>query len=185
MLLGTILSHIDFLDETIAGLGTEVATYMVPFQKEAEMLDEILGVNMRVAETIISEIGVNMDAFPTEKHLASWAALCPGNNESAGKHKGGRTRKGNAYLKRVLTEAAQACGNSKTSYLGGRFQRLARRRGKKKAIVAIAHAILVIAYHILKYKTPYYDLGSDYFDKLNKQHLVRYHQKRLQTLDSK
>ena len=185
LLLGTILSHIDFLDETIAGLGTEIATYMTPFQKEAEMLDEILGVNMRVAETIISEIGVNMDAFPAEKHLASWAALCPGNNESAGKHKSGRTRKGNAYLKRVLTEAAQACGNSKTSYLGARFQRLARRRGKKKAIVAIAHTILVIAYHILKYKTPYYDLGSDYFDKLNKQHLVKYHQKRLQSLGFK
>lgn len=185
LLLSTILSHIDFLDETIIDIGKDITLSMAPFQKEAEMLDEILGVSMRVAETIISEIGINMDAFPTEKHLASWVALCPGNNESAGKHKSGKTRKGNAYLKRVLTEAANACGNSKTSYLGARYQRLAKRRGRKKAIVAIAHSILVIAYHILKYKKPYYDLGPDYFDKLNKQHLVRYHQKRLQGLGFK
>ncbi len=185
LLLATILSHIDFLDETIAGLGKEITASMAPFQKEAEMLDEILGVSTRVAETIISEIGVNMDSFPTEKHLSSWAAICPGNNESAGKHKSGRTRKGNAYLRRVLTEAANACGNSKNSYLGARCQRLAKRRGRKKAIVAIAHSILVIAYHILKYKKPYYDLGPDYFDKLNRQHLVKYHQKRLQSLGFK
>jgi transposase len=185
MLLGTILSHIDFLDETIIALGEEITAYMAPFQKEAELLDEVLGISMRVAETIISEIGVNMNAFPTEKHLASWAALCPGNNESAGKHKSGKTRKGNSYLKRVLTEAANACGNSKDSYLGARYQRLAKRRGRKKAIVAIAHNILIIAYHILKYKTPYYDLGPDYFDKINKQHLIRYHQKRLQNLGFK
>jgi transposase len=185
LFLATILGHIDFLDETIAGLGKEITTYMAPFQKEAEMLDEVMGISVRVAETIISEIGVNMDAFPTDKHLASWAALCPGNNESAGKHKSGKTRKGNAYLKRVLTEAANACANSKTSYLGARYQRIAKRRGRKKAIVAIAHSILVISYHILKYKTPYYDLGLDYFDKLNKQHLVKYHQKRLQNLGFK
>jgi transposase len=185
LLLATILSHIDFLDETIAGLGKEITASMAPFQKEAEMLDEILGVSVRVAETIISEIGVNMDSFPSEKHLASWAAICPGNNESAGKHRSGRTRKGNVYLRRVLTEAANACGNSKNSYLGARYQRLAKRRGRKKAIVAIAHSILVIAYHILKYKKPYYDLGPDYFDKLNKQHLIRYHQKRLQSLGFK
>ena len=140
---------------------------------------------MRVAETIISEIGVNMDSFPTEKHLASWAALCPGNNESAGKHKSGKTRKGNLYLKRVLTQAANACGSSKDSYLGARLNRIAKRRGRKKAVVAVAHAILVIAYHILKHKTPYRELGVDYFDKLNKQHLVRYHQKRLQGLGFK
>jgi transposase len=185
LLLATILAHIDFLDETIIGIGNEINNSMAPFEKEAEMLDEILGVSRRVAETIISEIGVNMEAFPTEKHLASWVALCPGNNESAGKHKSGKTRKGNAYLRRVLTEAANACGNSKTSYLGARYQRLAKRRGRKKAIVAIAHSILVIAYHILKYKKPYYDLGPDYFDKLNKQHLIRYHQKRLQSLGLK
>jgi transposase len=185
LLLATILSHIDFLDETIMAIGEEIGKLMAPFEKEAEMLDEILGVSRRVAETIISEIGVNMETFPTEKHLASWVALCPGNHESAGKHKSGKTRKGNAYLRRVLTEAANACGNSKTSYLGARYQRLAKRRGRKKAIVAIAHSILVIAYHILKYKKPYYDLGTDYFDKLNKQHLVKYHQKRLQSLGFK
>jgi transposase len=185
LLLATILSHIDFLDETIMAIGEQISNLMAPFEKEAEMLDEILGVSRRVAETIISEIGVSMEAFPTDRHLASWVALCPGNNESAGKHKSGKTRKGNTYLRRVLTEAANACGNSKTSYLGTRYQRLAKRRGRKKAIVAIAHSILVIAYHILKYKKPYYDLGPDYFDKLNKQHLVKYHQKRLQSLGFK
>ncbi len=185
LLLGTILAHIDFLDETITGIGKEITASMAPFQKEAEMLDAVTGISVRVAETIISEIGVNMDSFPTEKHLASWAALCPGNNESAGKHKSGKTRKGNAYLKRALTEAAHACCNAKDSYLGARYQRLIKRKGRKKTIVAVAHTILVIAYHILKYKTPYRDIGSDHFDKLNKQHLVRYHQKRLQSLGFK
>ena len=185
LLLGTILTHIDFLDETIADLGKEITADMAPFQKEAEMLDAVTGISMRVAETIISEIGINMTAFPTEKHLASWVALCPGNNESAGKHKSGKTRKGNPYLKRALTEAANACGSSKDSYLGARFQRLAKRRGRNKAVVAVAHSILTIAYHILKYKTPFYNLGADHFDKLNKQHLVKYHQKRLQSLGFK
>jgi transposase len=132
LLLATILGHIDFLDETIIGIGNEINNSMAPFEKEAEMLDEIPGVSRRVAETIISEIGVNMEAFPTEKHLASWVAICPGNNESAGKHKSGKTRKGNAYLRRVLTEAANACGNSKTSYLGARYQRLAKTERKKE-----------------------------------------------------
>jgi transposase len=104
LLLGTILAHIDFLDETIIALGKEITAYMVPFQREVELLDEVLGISVRVAETIISEIGVNMDSFPSEKHLASWVAICPGNNESAGKHKSGKTRKGNPYLRRVLTE---------------------------------------------------------------------------------
>ena len=158
---------------------------MAPFQKEVELFDEVLGISLRVAETIIPETGVNMDVFPTEKHLVSWAALCPGNNESAGKHKSGKTRKGNPYLKRVLTEAANACGNSENSYLGARYQRLAKRRGRKKAIVAIAHSILIIAYHILKYKTPYHDLGPNYFGKINRRYLVRYHQKRLQSLGFK
>jgi transposase len=185
LLLGTILAHIDFLDETIIALGKEITAYMAPFQKEAELLDEVLGISVQVAETIISEIGVNMDYFPSEKHLASWVASCPGNNESAGKHKSGKTRKGNPYLRRVITEAANACGNSKNSYLGARYQRLVKRREKKKVIVAVAHSILIIAYHILKHKTPYYDLGPNYFDKLNKQHLVRYHQKRLQSLGFK
>jgi transposase len=185
LLLGTILSHIDFLNETIAGIGKEITLSMAPFQKEAEMLDAVTGISVRVAETIISEIGINMDSFPTEKHLASWAALCPGNNESGGKHKSGKTRKGNAYLKRALTEAANACCHAKGSYLGARYQRLIKRKGRKKTIVAAAHTILVIAYHILKYKTPYRDIGPDYFDKLNKQHLVRYHQKRLQSLGFK
>lgn len=185
LLLETILAHIDFLDETIAGLGKEVAVCLAPFAREAELLDGVTGINMRTAEVIISEIGVTMDSFPSEKHLASWAGICPGNNESAGKRRSGKTRKGNPYLRRVLIQAAQACGNSKDSYLGAQYHRIAKRRGKKKAIIAVAHSILVIVYHILKYKIPFQDLGGDYFDRLNKAHLVRYHQKRLQGLGFK
>jgi transposase len=185
ILLETILSHIDFLEETIERLGEEVAVRLVPFDESTRLLDGITGVNLRTVETIIAEIGVDMTAFPSDKHLASWAGICPGNNESAGKHRNGKTRKGNPYLRRALVQSAHTCIRTKDSYLGAQYHRLAKRRGKKKAVIAVAHSILVIVYHILKHQLPYRDLGPDYFDRMNREHLVRYHQKRLQGLGLK
>jgi transposase len=185
ILLETILAHIDFLEETIEELSKEVAVRLVPFKEAAELLDGITGVNIRTVESVIAEIGVDVTVFPSDKHLASWAGICPGNNESAGKHRSGKTRKGDPYLRRALIQSAHACITTKDSYLGAQYHRLAKRRGKRKAIIAVAHSILVIVYHILKHKVSYHDLGPDYFDRINREHLVRYHQKRLEGLGFK
>jgi len=184
-MLENILTHIDMLDELIGRIGEEVAVRLAPFAKQVAWLDSIDGVDRRTLEVIISEIGVDMSRFPTDKHLASWAALCPGNNESAGKRTSGKTRKGNVWLRRALTQSAQAVSRKKKGYLGAQFQRLVRRRGKKKAVVAVAHSILVIAYHLLKNQSSYRDLGYDYFDRLNKARIQRHHIRRLQELGFK
>lgn len=184
-LLEQILSHIDFLDEAIESVSKEVQDRIHPFLKEINLLTTMAGVKQRVAENVISEIGVDMSWFPTHRHLASWTGLCPGNNESAGKRKSGKTRKGDRWLKRFLLEAAWAVSRAEGTYLWALYHRLARRRGKKKAIVAVAHAIVVIAYHILKEKVPYYELGADHFDRLNITHIKHHFVKRLEGLGFK
>lgn len=131
---------------------------------------------------IISEIGLDMQQFPDAQHLASWAGLCPGNWESAGKRQSGRTRKGSTWLRRHLCQSAWAVSTKKNSYLSALFRRLAARRGVKRATIAVAHALLVIAYHILKAPVHYRDLGSDYFDKLHPERLKRKLVKRLEGL---
>ena len=130
-------------------------------------LDEITGVGRITAEVIIAEIGVDMSRFPTAAQLASWAGMAPGNNESAGKRKSGKTRKGNFHLRRILVEAAQAAGHARNSYLGAQYHRLVPRRGKKKAAVAVGHSILVIVYHIIASGSSFQDLGADYFVRRN------------------
>ena len=184
-MLERILEHLDFLDGEIEAISKEVAARMGPFQQELALLDTIPGVNQMTAENIIAEIGVDMSRFPSERHLASWAGLCPGNNESAGKRKSGKTRKGDSWLRITMIEAGWGAARTKSTYLSSQYHRLAPRRGKKKAIVAIAHSLLVIVYHILKYKAPFVDLGADYFDKLNIEHVKRYHVKRLESLGVK
>lgn len=149
-----------------------------PFVSEAiAYLDTIVGVGRRVAQMIVSEMGVSMEQFPSSEHLASWAGMCPGNNESAGKRRSGKTRKGNKYLRVALVQAAWAASKKKDSYLASQFHRLARRRGKKKAAVAVGHSILVIAYHVLKRRESYKEMGGDYFEKKNvegqKRRLIR------------
>ncbi len=147
-------------------IGEEVESAPDPFVGEAvKLLDTIPGVAERVAEIIVAEIGVEMERFPTDKHLASWAGMCPGNNESAGKRKSGKTGKGNRYLRAALVQAAWAATHQKGTYLAAQYQRLVKRMGKKKALVAVGHSILVIVYHVLKNRQSYQELGGDYFDK--------------------
>lgn len=128
-------------------------------------MDTIPGVDRRTAEVLIAEIGVDMGRFPTHRHLASWAGMCPGNDQSAGKRRSGKTRKGSKWLRSALTESAHAAARSKGTYLSAHYTRLRGKRGSKKAAVAVGHSILVIAYHLLQRDEPYRELGEDYFDR--------------------
>jgi transposase len=162
-LLAKMLTRVDMLDGDIAELDRKLEVLITPFAQAVERLDEIAGVGRTAAKVIIAEIGVDMGRFPTAGHLASWAKFTPGVKESAGKKKGkGSTGHGNRYLARVLGEAAVAAGRTDT-FLGERYRRIARRRGAKKAIVAVARSILVIVWHLLADPTArFHDLGADY-----------------------
>ncbi len=162
LILGELLGHIDYLDEAVARLSAEVEKRIAPFSEEVALLDSIVGVDRRGAEVLIAETGADMTRFPSAAHLASWAAVCPGNNESAGKHFSGRTRKGSKWLRTTLNECANSAARSKGSYLSSQYARLKGRRGHKKAIGAVAHSILVIAYHVLQRRRSYADLGPHY-----------------------
>jgi len=166
-ILQELLCQIDSLDETIERFDDEIQEYCRPFEAAIERLDTIPGVARDTAEVIVSEIGINMSRFPTANHLASWAGVAPGNHESAGKRLSGRTTKGNQALVSALTQAAWAASHTKNTYLSAQYRRLASRRGRKKALVAVAHSILIIAYHLIKNGETYQDLGSNYFDRRN------------------
>jgi len=163
-LLAQQLAHIDFLDEQITRLDAEVAERTRPFEAQITRLDTIPGVSTRIAEILVAEIGTALDRFPTPGHLASWAGMCPGNHESAGKRHSGKTRKGNPALRRALVQAAHAAGRTKTTYLGAQYRRLAARRGAKRAAVAVGHSITTIAHYLMTRGTVYQDLGPLYFD---------------------
>jgi len=180
------LAHIDDLDHLIAELDREIAERLRPFEETISRLDAIPGIGRRIAEILIAEIGTDMSRFPTSAHLASWAGMCPGNNESAGKRHSGKTRKGNSYLRVVLTEAANAAARKKGSYLAAQFRRLAKRRGGKRAALAVGHSILVIAYHLLAHADrPYEDLGYTYFDRRDRDIIERRLVKRLEQLGNR
>ena len=172
-LVGQLLAHLDYLDEAIGTLSAEIENHLVPFSEHLTRLDSIPGINRRTAEVILAEGGADMSTFPSAAHLASWAALCPGNNESAGKHKSGRTRKGNRWLRTALIEAAAGASRAKNSALQARFRRVLRHRGPKKAVVALAHALLRTVYHVLAEGTVYRDLGADYYDRQHSQRVTR------------
>jgi transposase len=181
-ILQELLSQIESLDATVTKFDEQIQEYGRPFEAAVERLDTIPGVGRETAEIIVSEIGIDMSRFPNADHLASWAGVAPGNNESAGKRLSGRTTKGNQALQAALTQAAWAASHTKNTYLSAQYRRIAARRGRKRAIVALAHTILVIAYHLIKNEETYRKLGGDYFDKRSPQTTAKRLLRRLEKL---
>lgn len=183
--LAELLGQIDNLEETIARFDQQIEAYRAPFEEAIQLLDTIPGVGPETAEVIVAEMGADMSRFPSARHLAAWAGLAPGNHESAGKQRTGRTRKGNHALRQGLIQAAHAAAHTKNTYLAAQYHRLAARRGSKRAIVAVAHSMLVIAYCLLSRHEPYRELGGDYFDRLRPETTAKRLMRRLENLGYK
>jgi transposase len=186
-LLGMLMEQVEFLEAQIAKLSKRIEEVMpAPFVEAIEKLDTIPGIDTRAAENIVAELGVDMDQFPSGAQLASWVGMSPGNNESAGKRKSGKTTKGNRWLRVVLVQCAWAASHSKGTYLKQMYGRLAGRRGKKRALVAVGHRLLQIVYNVLKKGQSYQELGEDHQDKQqDKERLARRLLKRLEKLGVK
>lgn len=207
-LLTELLDQLDHLDAAITRMGNEIATWIaretpvepeqslpasaLPEQDEPKkvltwaqavaLLCTIPGISQRSAQGILAEIGIDMSRFPTAGHLASWSGMCPGNHESAGKRLSGKTRKGSPYLRQLLVEAANAAARTKNTYLSAHYHRIAARRGRKRALIAVGHTILVIIYHLLSQQQSYEDLGSNYFDERDRQQTEKRLVRRLEKL---
>ena len=184
-MLRTLLRHVDHLDDLITTCDNRIEAVMAPLASTRDRLTAIPGVGQQIAESLIAELGMNMDQFPTDAHLASWAGICAGNDESAGKKRSSRIRKGNRWLRQTLVQAAWAASHTKQTYLSAQYRRLAPRRGKKRALIALAHTMLTIVYHMLKNGTTYSELGADYFDRRNTEKLTRHLIERLESLGHK
>lgn len=182
VMLSALLAHLDFLDMSIDALSGEIDERLRPFAPSLGLLQTIPGVGKRSAEVIIAETGGDMSRFPTAGHLASWAGLCPGNNQSGGKRLGGKVRDGNPYLRTVLIENALTAIRKKESYLRARYYKLKAARGHKLAIVAIAHQLLISVWHVLSRNQPFKDLGGDYYKRRNPQARIGYLVRQLQEL---
>lgn len=176
------LDRLKYLDADIEQLEQRIEAHMKNYERDLDLLTSIPGINRLTASTILSEAGVDMTCFPSAKHLASWAGLCPGNNESAGKRMGGRIRKGNVYIKTILVQTAQTVARSKSGYFRDKFFRLKSRRGHKRAVIAIAHKMLIAAYHVLNTQQPYKDLGDDYLDRTDERRAAKNLIRRLERL---
>jgi transposase len=173
-MLKTVLDQVEYLEKQIGWFDERIEAVMTPLEKEAvAKLDEIPGFDVRAAQNVLAEIGTDMSRFPTEGHLASWAGMCPGNNESAGKKRSGRMNEGNKWLKRTLNQTAWAGSRTKASYFRSQFQRLSRRRGVKRAVMAVGHSQLGVVYQMLKRGTAFEDLGADYFDRQDTDRVKR------------
>lgn len=181
-LLRTLLAHIDFLDAQIAQLDSHIDEQLRPFAPELALIQTIPGLKHRAGECVLAEVGPTIAPFPTTAHLCSWAGVCPGQNETAGKSRSGKTRRGNRWLRGALTEAAWAAARKKHSYFAGQYRRLAGRRGKKRAIVAVSHSLLIAVDQVLRHRVPYRELGEAHFDRLAPAQLTRYLVKRLERL---
>lgn len=182
MMISMQLRHIDYLDQEIDNLDREIEEQMRPFEQEIIQLDGIPGIGVRSAQVILACIGTDMSRFPSASHIASWAGLCPGNNESAGKRKKAKSTKGNQLLRTTLIHAAKSAARTKDTYLSAQYRRIAARRGANKAAVAVAHSMLVIIYSMLKNHLPYQEMGADYFAKVNSKAIERRAVKQLEML---
>jgi transposase len=181
-MLAQHLAHIDYLDAAIAELDRQIAEQMRPFAAALATWDSLPGINQRLAQIIVAEIGPDLQPFEDAEHLASWAGMCPGNNESAGKRKSGRTRKGSPWLRRALIEAAHGAAHTKHKYFQALYRRLASRRGRQRAAVAVGHSLLVTGYHLITRQTAYEDLGGNYFDERDREAVKRRALRRLEKL---
>jgi transposase len=181
-LLAELLDQFDEIERRIERFSQRIVEASRPFAKAISAVAALPGFDHRAAENTIAEIGDYMGRFPTAAHLSSWAGMCPGSQESAGKRKSGKTTKGNRFLRATLTQAAWAASRTKDSYLNAQYHRLVAKRGKKRALVAVGHSLLVTIYHVLKTGACYQDLGRDYFDKRNSARLVKHHVRRLKGL---
>jgi transposase len=181
-LLKQLLTQLDQLAELITACDNRIVEVSRPFADQLKGLQTIVGVGRRSAEVIVSEVGVDMTRFASSAHLASWARICPGTHESAGKRRSTGTGTGNNWLRTTLLESAWAAALHRQSYLGARFRRISKRRGPKRAAIAVAHTILVIAYHVLRDGVVFEDLGVDYFDRINAGRQKAYHLRRLAQL---
>jgi len=181
-LLKALMDHLTYLESQIERFNQRIEEAARPFEKAITALIPMPGYDRVSAQSVIAEIGPDMTPFPTDDHLCSWAKICPGNNESAGKRKSGATGHGNRWLRAILVQVAWAASHKKNSYFQAQYRRLAGRRGKKKAIVAVAHSILTVTYFVLKHERSYKDLGGDYFDQISIDRVRKYHIKRLESL---
>jgi transposase len=181
-MLRVLHEQLVFVEAQIAKLEAKIQDQLSDYQEAVALCTTIPGIEEVAAANLLAEIGMNMDQFPSAQHLASWAGICPGNHESAGKRLSGTPRKGSAWLRRSLCQAAWAASHTKETSLAARFRRLAARKGKKRAIVAVAHTIVVSRYHMLKNQQPYRELGADFLDRRNAENIKRYLLKRLERL---
>ena len=182
IMMKEVIKHIDELTIRINEMDKIINEYMKEYEENKKKLDKIPGIGKRSAEIILSEIGQDMERFPTAGHLCSWAGVCPGNNESAGKRRSGKTRKGNRTLKTTLTQCAQAAVKRKDSFFYAQYQRISMKRGKKRAILAVAHSILIAIYYMIKENTEYNDLGSSFYNKFNTEKKANSYIKKLKEL---
>jgi len=195
-MLAHLLNHFDFITKQIDEIDRRIAAHPcaepppsdskeeapLPFAEAVELIDTIPGFDRVASQALVAEIGTDMARFPSEKHLASWAGICPGNNESAGKRRNQQTPRGNRWLRRVMTQAAWASMRKKDCYFAAQYRRICKRRGKKRALVAVGHSMLHVAYHILTERVPYTELGADFFDRLKPEQTRNYHVRRLHDL---
>jgi transposase len=179
------IEHIEYLEKAIAGLVVEIERQALPFEATITRWKSIPGIEQLAARSLLAEIGTNMDQFPTARQLVSWAGLCPGNHESAGKRLSGKTRNANPWLKGLMTQVAWAASHTKDTYLSQQYRRLVIKRGKRRALLAVANTVLTIVWHLEKHQTLYRDPGADYFDRLKGEQTQRYHVKRLEKMGFK